>query len=50
MAQIAEFAAVRPLIELAKRDKDERVGRDERKPMISVFKSQGQKVTSEVSL
>ena len=40
--------AVRPLIELARRDKDDHVGRDERKPMIPDFKVSGQMVTSEV--
>ena len=42
------IATVRSQIELARRDKDERVGRDERKPMMPDFKGQGQTVSSEV--
>ena len=42
-------SAVRPLLEIAQRDRDERVGRDERTPMISEFKVFSQLVTSQVT-
>ena len=40
--------AVRPLIELRFRGKNERTSRDQTRPMIYVFKTLGQLLTSEV--
>ena len=40
--------AVRPLMVLELREKNERVARNERKPMVSNFMILGQPVTSEV--
>ena len=40
--------AKRPLlIEIARRDEDEHVGLDRRKPIVPIFKAPGQMVTSE---
>ena len=41
-------SAVRPLIEIVRRDRDERVGRDERTPLITDFKVFSHLVTSQV--